>query len=107
MSYPAVSREFPVTALTEVLVDYPRWVIAEIVSEVITTERMLTFRHNPLDPNEFVPVMIKYQTHKNSERGEQYHNWYKSYTPLGVNRTLKIGMKQEAKKKNVKKMAKK
>lgn len=89
MSYPAINRSFPVTSLATVLASYPRHVVASIVAEVMTTERVLTLRHKPLDPMEFIPVMVKYPK-PNPELCEQYHGWYRENVPLGVKRNKKL-----------------
>ncbi|CAH1738693.1 unnamed protein product [Aphis gossypii] len=96
MSYPVVSRTFPVTPLATMLAGYSRQMIADIVAEVMTTERVLTLRQDPLDPVEFVPVILKYPK-QNPQQFEQYYKWYNKYVPIGVSKMLEMETKQTPK----------
>lgn len=87
MSYPAVSREFPVTSLTTMLASYPRQVVFDILAEVMTKERVLKLRNIPLDPTEFVPVMMKYPNMKPTELRDRYYNWYRQCATLRIQKS--------------------
>ncbi|XP_060849798.1 uncharacterized protein LOC132928881, partial [Rhopalosiphum padi] len=89
MSYPVVSRTFPVTPLATMLAGYSRQMIADIVAEVMTTERVLTLRQHPLDPTEFVPIILKYPK-QNPQQFEEYYKWYNKYVPIGVRKVLEM-----------------
>lgn len=95
MSYPAVDREFPVTVLATLLAGYPRHLVADIVADVMTNTRVLTLRNIHLNVKEFDSVMANYPVHKPDELCNQYHNWYKKYTSMGVKRTLQINEQLE------------
>jgi len=96
MSYPVVSRTFPVTPLATMFAGYSMQMIADIVAEVMTTERVLTLRQHPLDPVEFVPVILKYPK-QNPQQFEQYYKWYNKYVPIGVSKVLEMETKQTPK----------
>lgn len=105
MSYPAISRSFPVTPLATLLVDYPRQVIVDIVAEIMTAERVLSLRYNPLELTEFLPVM-KQKPIQEAELRDRYHNWYTKSAPLGIRKKLKI-MEEEQMKTQIRKSPKK
>ncbi|XP_060876495.1 dynein regulatory complex protein 11-like isoform X1 [Metopolophium dirhodum] len=92
MSYPVVSRRFPVTPLTKMLAGYSKQMIADIVAEVMTTERLLTIRQYPLNPVEFVPVMFKYPK-QNPQQFELYKKWYDKYVSMGIRKVLEMEAK--------------
>lgn len=98
MSYPAVDREFPVTPLATMLAGYPRHEVAAMVAEVMTQERVLELRIKPLNPFEFIPVMMKYQK-KGPTLCDRYYNWYNKYVPLGVLKGQKMTEQSDARKK--------
>jgi len=98
MSYSAVTREFPVTPLANMLAGCTRQMIADIVAEIMTTERVLVLNQIPLDPIEFIPVMLKYPKTSPVSLIDQYHNWYTRYTTMGVKRTLKLEQNKEQRK---------
>lgn len=102
MSYQAVERDFPVTSLTAMLADYPRQVVADIVAEVMTEDRVLLLRFTPLDPREFVPVMMKYPKIPGARLCDRYHNWYNQNVPMGIKKGLKMLEKKTVKKKKIK-----
>lgn len=99
MSYSAVKRDFPVTLLATMLADFSRQVVADIVAELMTEERVQLLRYTPLDPREFVPVMMKYSKLPGTRLFDRYHNWYKQYVPMGINKRLKMLEKKAAVKK--------
>lgn len=90
MSYPAVNREFPVTVLATLLAGYPRYMVTDIVADIMTNERVLTLRNIPLNVKEFDSVMNNYPVHKADELCNQYHNWYKKSTSLGAKKALQM-----------------
>ncbi|KAL4090726.1 hypothetical protein QTP88_025507 [Uroleucon formosanum] len=92
MSYPVVNRRFPVTPLAIMLAGYSRQMISDIVAEVMTTERVLTIRQYPLNPLEFVPVMLKYPK-QNPQQFELYKKWYDKYVPIGARKVLEMEAK--------------
>jgi len=92
MSYPVVSRRFPVTPLAKMLAGYSKQMIADIVAEVMTTERVLTIRQYPLNPVEFVPVMLKYPK-QNPRQFELYKKWYDKYVSIGNRKVLEMEAK--------------
>lgn len=92
MSYPVVSRRFPVTPLANMLAGYSKQMIADIVAEVMTTERVLTIRQYPLDPLEFVPVILKYPK-QNPQQFELYKKWYDKFVSIGVRKKLAMQTK--------------
>jgi len=92
MSYPVVSRRFPVTPLAKMLAGYSKQMIADIVAEVMTTERVLTIRQYPLDPVEFVPVMLKYPR-QNPQQFELYKQWYDKFVSMGIRKRLEVNTK--------------
>ncbi|XP_025193072.1 dynein regulatory complex protein 11-like, partial [Melanaphis sacchari] len=101
MSYPVVSRTFPVTPLATMLAGYSRQMIADIVAKVMTTERVLTLRKHPLDPAEFVPVILEYPK-QNPQQFEQYYKWYNKYVSIGVSKVLEMETKLTLNNKNTK-----
>lgn len=104
MQYRTVKRTFPVTPLANILADYPRQAIVDIVAAVMNNERVYTLRHKPLEPEEFIPVMCGYA--KMSPKGptliDKYYDWYRKFVPLGIKRIQKMDRLQEMKK-NLKK----
>lgn len=97
MSYPAVSRTFPVTLLATMLVSYPRHIVGEIITKVLTQERLLVLRNKPLKPVEFVSVMITYSKMAPSELCDRYHDWYSKNTFLGRKKKTSMEKKNEVK----------
>lgn len=95
MSYPAVSRSFPVTRIATELASYPRQVVADIVTEVMTSERVLALSNRPLDHTEFFSVIAKYLKPKR-KLIDLYHEWFINYVPLGIKRKLKIEKMKKA-----------
>lgn len=74
------------------LAGYSRQMISDIVAEVMTTERVLTIRQYPLNPLEFVPVMLKYPK-QNPQQFELYKKWYDKYVPIGARKVLEMEAK--------------
>lgn len=91
MSYSVVREEIPIAELTTLMFGYPRQIIADIVAKVMTTERVLTLGNNPLDHNEFIPVIKDYP--KEPNLSDKYHNWYRKCVPMGIRKTLKTEVK--------------
>ncbi|XP_050433854.1 dynein regulatory complex protein 11-like [Adelges cooleyi] len=102
MSYPAVSRDFPVTALATLMMGYPLDTIADMVAQVLTTERVLTLKHSPLDAKEFLSVMLN-NPKEVPPLADLYHNWYRSNVPLAIRRSLKLTAEAQAHKDKKKK----
>lgn len=101
MSYPAVDREFPVTPLATMLVGYSRHEVDSIVTEVMTQDRVLELRINPLSPLEFIPAIMKYPK-KGPVMCDRYYNWYNKYMPMGILKGIKMIEQAEARKKKKK-----
>lgn len=97
MNYSAVSRTFPVTLLATMLASYSRHIIGEIITKVLTQERLLMLRNKPLKPVEFVSVMATYSKMAPPELCDQYYDWYSKNTSLGRKKKTSIEKKNEIK----------
>jgi len=74
------------------LAGYSKQMIADIVAEVMTTERVLTIRQYPLDPVEFVPAILKYPK-QNPQQFGLYKKWYDKYVSMGMRKALEMETK--------------
>lgn len=58
MGYHHIDRNFNVTALAKLTVNYPFSVIKQVLESILTTRRIIKLHYNPLTPQEVYEVSV-------------------------------------------------
>ncbi|KAJ8963743.1 hypothetical protein NQ314_005412 [Rhamnusium bicolor] len=86
MPYHGVDRNFNITSLVTVSVNYPLPVIKNVVQQILTPRRIIQLRYNPLRSEEIYEVFVSGMLEPITDKEyKKFVKWY-SKTPLGKER---------------------
>lgn len=81
MNYHGIDRNFDISSLTKATIGYPIDVIREAIENVLTIQRRIKLKFQPLLPEEILTELIKWTSPK--DKVTRQLELFKNKTPLG------------------------